>query len=90
MSFIDNLFIIVVVTRPFRLLLNPTTESFHPFLQARSYNQNGYRNHPIHFDHFLQGHVFGEESSDVTCHVTEEGVVTGVIRVASETYYIEV
>ena len=34
--------------------------------------------------------MFGEISSHVIAHVTEEGVVTAIIDIGDETYYIEV
>ena len=69
--------------RYFRLILSPTIESFHPLLQSRS-------SHPINFSEFFCGHVFGAEFSNVTAHVGRDGLITAVIVMDTETYYIEV
>ena len=45
---------------------------------------------PIQYNQFMRGHVFGEISSHVIAHVTDEGVVTAIIDIGKETYYIEV
>ena len=45
---------------------------------------------PINVDQFLHGRVFGVESSHVIAHVTDDGVITAVIRVGDDSYYIEV
>ncbi|XP_019849541.1 PREDICTED: ADAM 17-like protease [Amphimedon queenslandica] len=66
----------------FRLQLSPTIESFHPSLQSQS-------SHPINFSEFFHGHVFGAEFSDVTAHMTEDGIMTAIIVLDIETYYVE-
>ena len=69
--------------RLFHLILRPSLDSFHPDLLHHS-------NHNIRFDQFFSGHVLGEESSHVIAHVTTDNILTAVIRIGFETYYIEV
>lgn len=40
-------------------------------------------------DNYYTGRVFGEKLSDVKLHM-EDGVITGIIHTADETYHIEV
>ena len=67
-------------------MLSPNTRSFHPFLQTKSSDHQ----HVINYHQFLQGHVFGLEFSHVTAHMTDEGIVTAIITIDDEVYYIEV
>ena len=67
-------------------MLSPNTRSFHPFLKIKSSDHQ----HVVNYHQFLHGHVFGSEFSHVTAHMTDEGIVTAIITVDDEVYYIEV
>ena len=66
-------------------------EHLHRFVQAHSVNSSGHtQRHPIQFDEFLRGHVFGEKFSHVSAHVDGEGVITAIIKLEHDTLFIEV
>jgi disintegrin and metalloproteinase domain-containing protein 17 len=68
--------------RYFRLHLRRSADGLHPNLHQHS-------NHAIRYDQFYSGRIAGEYGSHVIAHVTDEGVVTAIIRTPQESYYIE-
>ena len=79
------------LNRHFHLLLSPNTQHLHGYIQAHLVNSSGHtRRHPIQFDEFLQGHVFGERFSHVNAHVDGRGVVTAIIKLEHDTLFNEV
>ena len=80
-----------LLNRHFRLLLSPNTQHLQGYVQAHAVNSSGHSHrHPIQFDEFLQGHVFGERFSHVNAHVDEGGVVTAIIKLEHDTLFVEV
>ncbi|XP_018018283.1 ADAM 17-like protease isoform X1 [Hyalella azteca] len=75
--------------RQFRLVLNRRSGLLGPHFNAYAVDGNGVEKRiDIDHDGFLEGRVYGEQSSEVTAHL-EDGRLTATIHTPDESYHIE-
>lgn len=73
--------------RKFELLLRPHTKPFHP--RSNVHYSNDIKK-PVNVYQFHEGHVIGAGSSHVIAHLTDDGILTAIIMMDHDVYYIEV
>jgi disintegrin and metalloproteinase domain-containing protein 17 len=76
--------------RHFQLYLKPHYRLFSPGFKVHSIDRHGNRRlHEFDRTEYYHGYMEGEESSIVTAHISDSGIMTVSITTPSETYRIE-
>ena len=71
------------------MLVSPHTRPFHPHAEAHSAGHTHSKKR-VNVHQFFYGHVLGTETGHVVGHVTDDGIITAIITIGDDSYYVEV